>query len=201
MTCSLLSMVNLRRVFLNAFEMLLKLPFLLHALLPKPTPPKQQQQLRDSILLKHGRTMEDFVREVTRLFEAALHPPTLLAMSNQLQVQFRKRLQDSSACMLPSYNHTLPSGDEKGTVLALDVGGSTLRVALVELCGRQSVTEPMRILEMQSWRIDSSTRALKGDAFFDWIAARISEMLKQGKHIHSKDAPLPIGLTWSFPVE
>ncbi|KAI9766417.1 MAG: hypothetical protein M1840_006523 [Geoglossum simile] len=195
-------MVDLKRILLNAFEMLLKLPFLLHALLPKSTPLRQhQQQLRDSILLKHGRTMEDFVREVTRLFEAQLHPPALLAISNELQVQFRNRLQDSSACMLPSYNHTLPSGNERGTILALDVGGSTLRVALVELCGRQSLIEPMRILEMRSWTIDSSTRALKSDAFFDWIAAKVSEMLEKDKHIHSNDAPLPIGLTWSFPVE
>jgi hexokinase len=194
-------MVNLKRVFLNAFEMLLKLPFLLRALLPKSTSPRQQQQLRDNPPLKHGRTMEDFVRGVARQFETPLEPSTMLTVSYLLLEQFGNRLQDSSVCMLPSYNHILPSGNEKGTVLVLDVGGSTLRVALVELCGRQSGTEPMRILKMESWRIDGPTRALKGDAFFDWMAARTSEMLGESKHIHNNDAPLPIGLAWSFPVE
>ncbi|KAH0542841.1 hypothetical protein FGG08_002795 [Glutinoglossum americanum] len=183
--------------------MLLKLPFLLHALFPKSTPPRQQQQqqLCDNVLLKHCQTMEDFVREVVRLFEAPLRPSALLAMSNQLLVQFRKRLQDCSTCMLPSYNYTLPIGNEKGTYLALDVGGSTLRVALVELCGRTSVGEPMCIKRMESWRIDGSIKALKGDAFFDWMAARIEEMLGQSKHVYEGNAPLPIGLAWSFPVE
>jgi hexokinase len=194
-------MVNFTQVFFNVFEMLLKLPFLLHALFPKSTSLKQQQQLRDDVLLKHSRTMEDFMHEVVRLFGAPLHPSVLLAMSNQLQIQFRKRLQDCSTCMLPSYNHTLPSGNEKGTYLALDVGGSTLRVALVELCGRWSVGEPMRIKAMESWSIDEPIKALEGDAFFDWMAARIEEMLRQGKHTHDGDAPLSTGLAWSFPVE
>ncbi|KAH0558516.1 hypothetical protein GP486_004824 [Trichoglossum hirsutum] len=194
-------MVSFRRVLSNVFEMLLKFPLLLHALFPKPTSSKRQQQLRDDGLLKHGRTMEDFMHEVARLFEAPLHPSVLLAMSNQLQIQFRKRLQDCSTCMLPSYNHTLPSGNEKGAYLALDVGGSTLRVALVELCGRLSVGEPMRIKAVESWSIDGPIKALEGDAFFDWMAARIEEMLGQDKHMHVGDTPLPTGLAWSFPVE
>src|SRR5579871_6198175 len=74
-----------------------------------------------------SRTIDTFLSEVKCLFTAPLDPNNLLVISTKLQEQFKEKLQTGSSCMLPSYNHTLPTGYEKGKYLALDVGGSTFR--------------------------------------------------------------------------
>jgi hexokinase len=147
--------------------------------------------------------MEDFLRETKRLFEAHVSGPSLLSISGKLQEQFKPKLQSSDICMLPSYIHTLPSGKERGTYLALDVGGSTLRVAAVRLFGRRNGHEKsMEILKMKAFRIDSLVKALKGHAFFDWMAEKIAEVLEEPvvKEAHGSGR-VAMGLAWSFAIQ
>jgi hexokinase len=149
--------------------------------------------------------LEDLLREVQRLFEAPLAASSLLAMSGKLQEQVTPKLQESDMCMLPSYNHKLPTGLEQGTYLALDVGGSTFRVAVVELSGKKteepskSRTKSMRIVTMKSYPIDNTVRSLPGTAFFDWMADRIASAVEEVDPTTSTS--LPMGLAWSFPVD
>ena len=103
--------------------------------------------------------------------------------------------------MLPSYNFLLPSGNETGTFLVLDVGGSTFRVALVSLLGRAHGQNGMKILRMTSTSIDEQVRSLHGTEFFDWMAVRIKETLLDGPETSTHDGSIPMGLSWSFPIE
>ena len=182
----------------TALERVVMLPSLIQTVFPSLPAPKR---VRD-VVRSCDRTMDDFLREVQRLFEAPLKSTSLLAMSGKLQEQFEQKLQTSNICMLPSYNHTLPTGHEEGTYLALDVGGSTFRIALVELNGKDSAGKSMRIANMRSYRIDNSVRALKGHSFFDWMAEKIEEAIAdpEVKKINGTST-LPMGLAWSFPVE
>ena len=173
------------------------LPSLVQAVLPSLSPTKH---IHDVVTMVYDRTLDDFLQEAKRLFEAPLYPANLLVLSSKLQEQFQEKLQVSNICMLPSYNHTLPTGHERGTYLALDVGGSTFRVALVDLGGAGE--KSMEIKTMQSYKIANSVRALAGHAFFDWMATRIKETL-DGYDIdvaHGSE-PLRMGLSWSFPIE
>jgi hexokinase len=145
------------------------------------------------------RSLDDFADEVDSLFSAPLSTPKMIDMSDRIRVQFRDCLQNSPCCMLPSYTHALPSGSEKGTYLALDVGGSTFRVALIELSGRD---EEMRIVRVSSSYIDNSVKLLEGTRFFDWMAGHIDTMLKDvGADYGRGEQPLSMGLSWSFPVD
>ncbi|KAI9699531.1 MAG: hypothetical protein M1820_007162 [Bogoriella megaspora] len=150
--------------------------------------------------MAYEKNLDDFLAEVKTLFEAPLDPAKLLVMSKQLQGQFDLKLQNSNVCMLPSYNHTLPSGQERGSYLALDVGGSTFRVALVEL--GMSAEKSMEIKVMQCHKIDNAVKALKGREFFDWMAVRIQETIDgyNREVLHGSES-LAMGLSWSFPIE
>ncbi|RAL15655.1 putative hexokinase [Aspergillus homomorphus CBS 101889] len=144
------------------------------------------------------RTLDDFADEVNRLLTAPLSVQNMTTMSDKIRAQFKSCLQASPVCMLPSYTHALPSGLEKGTYLALDVGGSTLRVALVELRGHGD----LRILHVSSSTIDNDVKLLEGTRFFDWMAKKIDFMLQEvGTNYGRGDAPLSMGLSWSFPIE
>jgi hexokinase len=183
---------------LAALERIAMLPSLLHSVLPSST---SRRRVRDG-LRTYDRTMDDLLHEVQRLFEAPLGPGKMLDMSAKLQDQFAPKMQSSDICMLPSYNHKLPSGLEKGTYLALDVGGSTFRIALVELNGRQPGAKNMRIVVMKNYKIDEKVRQRRGNEFFEWMAEKIQQALADPQLRNSTDTEsFPMGLAWSFPVE
>lgn len=144
----------------------------------------------------------DFLAEAEHLLLGHIEAGGLMQFSRKLKRQFRERLRSNPECMLPSYNSQLPSGHETGQYLALDVGGSTLRVALVELRGRGVSGPEGSIIRMDSFKIDSDARNLRGTEFFDWMAERIHRTVaKDSARGHSPDHPLLMGLAWSFPIE
>jgi hexokinase len=181
-----------------AFDHIVMLPSLIHTVFPS----LQSQKHMHDVVTPYDTTMDVFLRDVKRQFEAPIKAGNMLGMSTKLQEQFRQKLDSSHISMLPSYNHTLPTGQERGTYLALDVGGSTFRVALVELSGRSSGRESKRIIKMRSERIDNRVKALQGNAFFDWMADKIRDTLEDSEISGSHGAgTLSMGLAWSFPVE
>ena len=151
------SMFDFWQGLLAALERIAMLPSLLQSVFPSIT---SRRRNRDA-LRTYDRTMDDLLREVQRLLEAPLDSAKLQQMSVELQDEFAPKLQASDICMLPSYNHKLPTGRERGTYLALDVGGSTFRIALVELNGKQADAKHMRIVAMKSFKIDEKVRSIR----------------------------------------
>ena len=146
--------------------------------------------------------LKNVALEVTQAFTEHLDIPKMLNMSYKMCRQYKLKLQNSSQCMLPSYNHTLPTGQEKGTFLALDVGGSTFRVALVELRGRSAGRDSIRTSHVSVSPINDIVRQLAGTQFFDWMAEKIQSTLAEFTGSHGTiEATLTTGLAWSFPIE
>lgn len=151
----------------------------------------------------YGRTLDDLLKEVQSLFEQQSDTESLLSLSKQLQIEFKQHLALSSQCMLPSFNYTLPTGKEQGTYLASEVGGSNLRIALVELNGRDHEDDPMRVIRNMCFPIDDSIRRLQDYAFFDWMAQKIRAMVaseSERPYITEEPEPLRMGVAWSFPI-
>ncbi|KAL3420881.1 hexokinase [Phlyctema vagabunda] len=159
----------------------------------------EHSEIRDGPDVKGARKIEDFLDEVESLFRHPTRRRNLEAFSEGLKNQFQESLRENPQCMLPSYQHQLPTGDECGTYLALDVGGSTFRVALIELAGGK---KKPTILRRSTTKIDLAVKSLQGVTFFDWMAERIDETLSGLKEGHEKEsAPLSMGMAWSFPIE
>ena len=147
--------------------------------------------------------MEGLLEEVRSAFGGQLRAEHLLELSRKLQVELKKHLITSPQCMLPSYNYVLPTGKEHGTYLALEVGGSTLRVALVDLDGKRGV-DSLGLRRIETYAIPREIRLLRGLEFFDWIAARIADMLavdKCAQNHRPNPEPLHMGIAWAFPIE
>ena len=141
------------------------------------------------------------LKEVQREFDQQLRIQDLLALSKKLQAELQQHMISSPQCMLPSYNYELPSGQEQGTYLALEVGGSNLRIALVELNGRNL---GMRIQRTLCCPIDTAILQLKEYDFFDWMAERIGDLFGMEAEAvgHTNgNQPVPMGVAWSFPIE
>ena len=168
----------------------------------QPSYYNKRKRVRHVVERAYDKSMDDFAVEVKGLFQAPLQSERLLDMSAKLQDEYREALQSSDMSMLPSYQHTLPTGSEKGDFLALDVGGSTLRIGLIRLGGKRNDGDGLQARRIRSFKIDEKIRALEGQAFFDWMASRIGDMLTEYNHINgTTNARLQMGLAWSFPVE
>ncbi|KAL9123542.1 MAG: hypothetical protein Q9217_007032 [Psora testacea] len=147
-------------------------------------------------------TMQDLLQEVQDSFERPLHIDSLLNLSKQLQAELRQHLISSPQCMLPSFNYTLPTGQEQGTYLAVEVGGSNLRMALVVLHGQsRGGKDRLQIRQTSISPISREVRKLAEYAFFDWMAGKIREMLVLEGETRENDEPLRMGVAWSFPIE
>lgn len=143
-----------------------------------------------------------FMDGVKKSFIDGVTLASLLALSRGLRREFHESLVDNAQCMLPSFNYQLPTGRESGTYLALDVGGSNFRVALICLSGYQLDGQEAKLLGLSCFPVTRSQKLLKGIAFFDWMADRIHEVLQQqNERLQLSDGPLSVGVSWSFPIQ
>jgi len=195
------AMTTLRQAFVAALKSLLRGKSLIQAFLAfwiNPTAFKSQGvEPRD----QPSRTIEEFLEEAKQLLVGPSEGDGLKDLASKLKVQYREALSTNPDCMLPSYNFQLPNGYECGQYLALDVGGSTLRVALVELQSRGVRGSESGIIRMKSFPIVKAIKDLEGMAFFDWMAALVLETVAEDVKQNSSQKPLPMGLAWSFPIE
>ncbi|THH21035.1 hypothetical protein EW146_g441 [Bondarzewia mesenterica] len=114
---------------------------------------------------------------------------------------------------LKEYGHPMammygvPDGTETGTFLALDLGGTNLRVCQVELHGNKTFS-----LRQQKYRVSEALKTGEATVLFDYLADSVDAFLTSSPPASPTNPPapgdlteeppaLPLGLTFSFPVE
>ncbi|KAH9049279.1 hypothetical protein EDB83DRAFT_2226901 [Lactarius deliciosus] len=108
--------------------------------------------------------------------------------------------------MIPTFVTGVPDGTETGTFLALDLGGTNLRVCQVELHGDKTFT-----LKQQKYRVSEVLKTGEATTLFDYLADSVDAFLTSTTELKEDvldagdveiDSPtVPLGLTFSFPVE
>ena len=113
---------------------------------------------------------------------------------NEVEKGLLGGLKASSLQMENTYVPELSNGKEKGSYLALDLGGTNFRVMLLELEGGKIVSE-----KVSYYTLDDSTRLGPGTQLFDFLAKCIMDFIKIHKLDHCNKV-LPLGFTFSFPM-
>ena len=90
-----------------------------------------------------------------------------------------------------TYVQDLPTGNEKGNFLALDLGGTNFRVLLITLDGENSD------MKSEIYAIPQNIMVGTGLQLFDHIAQCLALFVKELK---LENELLPLGFTFSFPV-
>lgn len=138
---------------------------------------------------------------LTKLHELALQLTITPEQIGVIADTFQKAMQNgligapSSLKMLPSYLHK-PSRKEIGTFLALDFGGTNVRVLLTELLGEGQFTVHARAGKPLKHNVEQYNYISKestADHLFDFIAKQIASLVKP-------DMLYPLGHTFSFPI-
>ena len=146
---------------------------------------------------------------------------------HNLAYQFSKVYEElalrSDEQFLPTPVTKLPGGEETGQFLAIDVGGTNLRVAFIELLGdseevpstangaersRETIRNAQRprvrrTLE-KAWPIGEHLKMDKTEDLFSWIGDCIAEVVGDQLTSEMGRVPvpeeLPMGITFSFPM-
>jgi hexokinase len=135
------------------------------------------------------------------------HPtvPTLVDLTKKFLLEFKLGLDGygQPMAMIPTFVTGVPDGTERGTFLALDLGGTNLRVCEVILNGDKTFH-----LRQQKYKVSESLKTGDAVALFDYLADSVDEFLTKEASIdyefiaHSGDEhAVLLGLTFSFPVE
>jgi len=96
--------------------------------------------------------------------------------------------RESSLLMLPSYLGVIPETPPDGEVIAIDAGGTNLRIALVRF---EPYAAPV-IERFEKYRLPGSDGAVSKDEFFTSIAEYIGDMTEESDNV---------GFCFSFPCE
>ncbi|SGY20713.1 BQ5605_C016g08132 [Microbotryum silenes-dioicae] len=103
--------------------------------------------------------------------------------------------KDTFMPMIPSYIQSIPSGKEQGTFLALDLGGTNLRVCEVNLLGDSRWT-----MRQQKYKVSDALKTGEVTHLFDYIATSVDQFLTEIGTSGAQDEKLYLGFTFSFPV-
>lgn len=148
---------------------------------------------------------------------------TVYKLAYQFSKVYKQLALTSDEQFLPTPVTGLPSGTETGQFLAIDVGGTNLRVAFIELLGDgsdpgfatngtersiqaiQNAQRPRvrRTLE-KAWPIGEHLKIDKTEDLFAWIGDCIAEVI--GDYLSNDTVKvtvpeqLDLGITFSFPM-
>jgi hexokinase len=100
--------------------------------------------------------------------------------------------QKSSLAMIPTFV-PLPTGNEKGKFIALDLGGTNFRILEVMLDGNGNV----KVTAENKFKLQKKDITGTGKHLFDFIAKSIKKFLQKNK-IKNQES---LGFTFSFPIK
>ncbi|GLB33467.1 putative hexokinase family protein [Lyophyllum shimeji] len=131
-----------------------------------------------------------------------LTPERLFELTKSFLHEFSIGLREYGhpMAMIPTFVTGVPNGSETGTFLALDLGGTNLRVCEVVLNGDKTFS-----LRQQKYKVSESLKTGEAEALFDYLADSVDAFLTthaaSAYTTKEEEDVVHLGLTFSFPVE
>ncbi|KIK90660.1 hypothetical protein PAXRUDRAFT_831504 [Paxillus rubicundulus Ve08.2h10] len=144
------------------------------------------------------KTMADHLRKYESLFTLTPQRMRMIveAFTETLELGLSKNNQ--IVPMIPTFVFGWPTGEEKGDYLALDLGGTNLRVCLVTLqgAGKFEITQT-------KYRLTEEQKQDDGQKLFDFCAECLKTFVEsnvgEGPGMLKEGQMLPLGFTFSYP--
>jgi hexokinase len=168
--------------------------------------------------LAYQRRLDGFLSPLV-LDEAVLY-----RLARRFSSTYRHLALHSDQQFLPTPVTRLPTGLETGRYLAIDVGGSNLRVAFIELLGeaadsdirstdasersrdtlRKAQRQRVKRTLEKAWPIQEHLKMDKAEDLFAWIGDCIAEVVAESLTSDATKGNIPeeldMGITFSFPI-
>jgi len=132
-----------------------------------------------------------------------LNSATINRITRHLGDRLRIGLKSPQPFQLPAFVTSIPDGSEKGTFLAIDLGGTNCRICSVTLNGDGTfVVKQSKARVARDLRVNTSSKPL-----FAFIAAKLADFVAaetasgQQNNDVASSGPYRLGFTFSFTVE
>lgn len=91
----------------------------------------------------------------------------------------------------------LPTGNETGTILTIDLGGTNLRVCQVTLRGDGNSE-----LDQEQYALPEDLKTGGANDLWDFIAGKVGDFIRDRslENEYNKKKPMPLGFTFSYPA-
>lgn len=139
---------------------------------------------------------EELTQSVETLLQGLTLTPEILERIQEVfvsEMDLALAMKPSSLQMENTYIPELPDGTESGTYLAMDLGGTNLRVLLMTLQQGEVTNEIV-----QYYPLPEHLRIGDGDALFDYLAKCIDNFAREQEL--QDDLMYSMGFTFSFPM-
>ncbi|KAL1410136.1 hexokinase [Vanrija albida] len=141
------------------------------------------------------RTIADHLRKYESLL--TITPQRMRMIVTAFEETLDKGLQKSGeVVVIPTFVFGWPSGKETGDFLAVDLGGTNLRVCLVSLYGEGKFE-----VTQTKYRLTEEQKQGEGSELFDFCAQCLDSFIRDNLGRGDEDALLPLGFTFSYPCE
>lgn len=122
---------------------------------------------------------------------------------NDITYKFEQSIYESmdksTNCMIPCFNVAWNKGENlpSGSFAVIDIGGSTLRVSIVEFLENKSA----KCIVNKSWAIEDNNKHLD-KSFFKWAVANFKSLITTSLRstLEDSEGNIKVGITWSFPM-
>nr|CDJ85030.1 Hexokinase domain containing protein [Haemonchus contortus] len=161
---------------------------------------KEKKSIKKDIKKVAGKARlgeHEFISLESVMAEFKLSNNTLRRMMSHMSDNMDRGLEGglarSTIAMLPSFVPELPDGTERGRFVAMDLGGTNLRVMIMEI----EPGEKMRTKQFNT-RMPNAAMHGTGKQLFDYIAKALADFLIEKDMANDN---LPVGFTFSYPCD
>jgi hexokinase len=98
--------------------------------------------------------------------------------------------------MNPTWCMSIPTGHETGTYLALDMGGTNLRVCEIILTDKKSEFDIIQ----SKYRMPEELKTGSSDELWEYIADCLQQFVETHHGTKKLEKKLPLGFTFSYPA-
>ncbi|ORX36465.1 hexokinase-domain-containing protein [Kockovaella imperatae] len=139
------------------------------------------------------KTMADQLRKYESLL--TLTPQRMRMIVHAIEETLDAGLQkDGMVVVIPTFVFGWPTGEEKGEYLALDLGGTNLRVCLVTLMGHGKFE-----VTQTKYRLTEDQKQEDGQKLLDFCAECLDSFIRDSLGRTEEDGILSLGFTFSYP--
>nr|XP_019012351.1 hexokinase [Kwoniella pini CBS 10737]OCF51132.1 hexokinase [Kwoniella pini CBS 10737] len=150
---------------------------------------------QDDVHLPHAekKTIADHLRKYESLLTLTPQRMRMIvhAFEDTLDIGLQK---DGQIVVIPTFVFGWPSGKEVGEYLALDLGGTNLRVCLVTLQGQGKFQ-----VTQTKYRLTEEQKQDEGQKLLDFCAECLDSFIRDTLGRTEEDGLLPLGFTFSYP--
>ncbi|KIY69002.1 hexokinase [Cylindrobasidium torrendii FP15055 ss-10] len=146
------------------------------------------------------KTMADHLRKFEQLFTLTPQRMRMIVEAFKETLALGLSQPGQIVPMIPTFVFGYPTGQETGEYLAVDLGGTNLRICLVTLQGKGEFE-----ITQSKYRLTEEQKQGDGQQLFDFCAQCLKTFIdtnyvdEDGKSTLSEGQVLPLGFTFSYP--